>query len=61
MFHELQEIGRSRAQGQGTGKGRWAADGGRALPLTASPVPGGLVGWWAGGWGGGPLPRGADG
>lgn len=44
MFHELQEIGRSRAEGRGTGKGRWAADGGARTASHGVSGP-----WWAGG------------
>lgn len=46
MFHELQEIGRRGGSGGKRGRGGGLQTGWRALPLTASPVPGGLAGWW---------------
>lgn len=45
MFHELCETGYNRAH-EGSREGKLGdRQGGKALPLIASPLPGGLVGW----------------
>lgn len=47
MFHELREIRRGRGGTQeGSREGEVGCRQGGVLPLTASPVPGGLAGWW---------------